>query len=149
MANVLRKGIIPYGGSYKGDGTRVAEGALGFGVPVQLGTDPDKQVETYAGGTFWGISVRDETLTALDGSGNVVTYSYYPNKYPVSIIRQGYIVVEVAEAVDAGDPVYVHNTSGKFYKSADGSDRTLISGLQYETSAGENEQAILSANLPA
>jgi len=148
MANVLRKGIIPYGGSYKGDGTRVAEDALGFGVPVELGSDPDKQVKTYAGGTFWGISVRDETLTALDGSGNVVTYSYYPDEYPVSIIRQGYIVVEVAEAVKAGDPVYV-DTSGKFYKSDDELDRTLISGLRYETSAGKDEQAILSANLPA
>lgn len=147
MANVVRKGIIAYGGAYKGDGTRVAEGTVNFGDPVQLGTDEEKQVKTYAGGTFWGVAVRDETLTGLDGSGNIVTFGYIPTKHPLSVLRQGYISVEVAEAVTAGDPVYIE-TDGTYFKQAGGT-RDLISGAQYETDAAKDGLAILSLNLPA
>lgn len=149
MANILRKGLIPRGGQLHGDGSKAAEGTVSFGVGVQLGADPATQVKKFVGGTFWGVAVRDETIAGLDGSGNVVVFAYYPDGHAVSVLRKGPIVVEVEEAVAAGDPVYCSNTTGNFYKQA-GGGQTLVSGAQFLTAAAaDGDLAEIELNLPA
>ena len=146
MADILRKGLIAEGGTLHGDGDKAAEGAIPFGVGVQLGTAAT-QVKKYAGGTFWGVAVRDEAITGLDGSGNVVALPYYPDGYPVSVLRKGPIVVEVEEAVAVGDPVYCNDTTANFQKSATGAHE--VPGAVFKTAAAaDGDLAIIELNLP-
>ena len=146
MADILRKGLIPEGGMLHGDGDKAAEGTIPFGVGVQLGTAAT-QVKKFAGGTFWGVAVRDETITGLDGSGNVIVFPYYPDGHAVSVLRKGPIVVEVEEAVAVGDPVYCNNTTANFQKSASGA--TLVPGARFKTAAAANgDLAVIELNLP-
>lgn len=148
MADILRKGLIPRGGQLHGDGDKAAEGTVPFGVGVQLGTDPATQVKKFVGGTFWGVAVRDETISGLDGSGNVVVFSYYPDGHAVSVLRKGPVVVEVEGAVTAGAAVYCNDTTGNFQAGASGG--TLISGAQFVTAAAaDGDLAEIELNLPA
>ncbi len=147
MADILRKGLIPRGGVIHGDGDKAAEGTVPFGVGVQLGTAAT-QVKKFAGGTFWGVAVRDETITGLDGSGNVVVFSYYPDGHAVSVLRKGSVVIEVEGAVTVGAAVYCNDTTGNFQAASSGG--TLVSGAQFVTAAAaDGDLAEIELNLPA
>jgi hypothetical protein len=105
-------------------------------------------VKKFAGGTFWGVAVRDETIAGLDGSGNAVVFAYYPDGHAVSVLRKGPIVVEVEEAVAVGDPVYCSKTTGNFYKQA-GSGQVLVPGATFLTAAEtDGDLAEIELNLP-
>jgi len=149
MSDILRKGLIPRGGMLHGDGDKAAEATIPFGVGVQLGADPATQVKQFVGGTFHGVAVRDETISGLDGSGNVVVFAYYPTGHAISVLRKGPIVVEVEEQVAVGDPVYCSNTTGNFYKQA-GGGQTLVNGAVFLTAAAaDGDLAEIELNLPA
>ena len=147
MADILRKGLIAEGGVLHGDGDKAAEGTIPFGVGVQLGTDAATQVKKYAGGTFWGVAVRDETISGLDGSGNVITFPYYPDGHAVSVLRKGPIVVEVEGAVAVGDPVYCNDTTANFQKTNTGAHEVV--GAKFITAAAKDgDLAVIELNLP-
>jgi len=148
MSDILRKGLIPRGGMLHGDGDKAAEATIPFGVGVQLGADPATQVKQFVGGTFHGVAVRDETISGLDGSGNVVVFAYYPTGHAVSVLRKGPIVVEVEDQVTVGAAVYCNTTTGNFQKGAGGG--TLIAGAVFLTAAAaDGDLAEIELNLPA
>jgi len=148
-AKILQKGKVAKGGYHGGEGDRAAENVIPFGCGVQLGTDPDTQVKKFAGGVFYGVALYDPTKgVTVDGSGNTISYKRYNIGDAVSVIRKASgIVVEVEDAVDAGDAVYCNNTTGNFQKGSSGG--TLVGGAKFVTSAtGDGELAELDINLP-
>jgi len=101
------------------------EATLGFGLPVSQGT-ADKGV-TLGGSAFKGVTVRDVTLRPS-------SEDLYLETENVGVLRHGEIWVTVAEAVDAGDPVYYDTTTGAWYKQA-GGGRVQVTGAKWTTSA--------------
>ena len=79
-----------------------AEGSIEFGAGVELGTDPDKQVATFAGGTFAGVA---KFIQNEDG--------VYADKDTVSVVSSGRVIVDTLEVdVDAGDTAYIVDATG-------------------------------------
>jgi len=146
---ILEKGKVPQGGARGGDGTRAAEGAIPFGCAVELGTTKAEQVKKFAGGTPWGIAIYDPSKGYdVDSSGNTTITRQYLDTDPVSVLTHGNIVVEVEEAVDVGDPVYVDDTTANFHKSA-GAGKTLLPNARFETAAAaDGDLAEVRINLP-
>ena len=79
-----------------------AEGAIDFGAALQLGTDPDKQVSPFLGGTFAGVA-----KFAHNETGD------YADKETVSVVSFGRVMVDtLAVAVVAGEIAYVVDATG-------------------------------------
>lgn len=106
--------------------TGICEDAtLGFGLPVSRGV-ADAGV-TKGGSQFSGVTVRDVTLPASQED-------LYNEGDEVGVLRHGVIWLTVAEAVNAGDPVYFNTSTGAWYKSAS-AGRSLVADAMWETSA--------------
>lgn len=88
-----------------------AETAISFGQPVQLGTDPTKQVKALvAGGTFFGIAIGTNyanaggvlsTNTTTEQLVNVTSNNSWTNPIGsmVSVMKLGRIVIQVGATV--------------------------------------------------
>jgi len=144
---ILKKGRIPTGSAAGGLtwGRFAAEGIVEFGAPVEFGTDTERQMTAFAGNTFAGVAVWDETrrLRDRDGSGNPVWLEKYYDGDSLAVRRKGPVVVEVGEAIVAGtDPVYV-STDGKFYKQA-GDGRTLVSSAAWGSDSQSADSLLLA-----
>jgi hypothetical protein len=87
-----------------------AEGRVPFGRLVCLGTDKDKQVKLPAlSGDVTGLKAKRGVALqqhSLENAQDGLAPGY-PDKHPVSVMSKGAVYVEVEEAVDAGDDVYV------------------------------------------
>lgn len=95
-----------------------AETAISFGQPVQLGTDPTKQVKALvAGGTLWGIAIESNfasaggvlsTNTTTEQVVNVTSNNThtYPIGSMVPVVKVGRVVIQVGATVS-------QNTVGK------------------------------------
>lgn len=98
-----------------------------------------------------GVSVATQGNENLVGTGGS-----YVAKSAASILKKGRIWVQVEEAVNVGDPVFVRFASGgggtqagAFRKSADTATAAAVSeGMKYLTSALAAGFVILEVNLP-
>jgi hypothetical protein len=107
-----------------------SEGAIAVGKAVELGTDPAKQVKaSVTAANVIGISIFEQKVDASP---------LYPDEYAVPVMTFGDVWVEVAEAVTAGDAVYL-STEGAFGSSTG----SAVTGMTYLTSAGVGELAIV------
>lgn len=91
--------------------SKIAEGAIPFGIGVVAGTDAERQVKTAAlsTDTFRGVSVHEHV--EKDASGN----AQYADEKMVSVLRKGLIVVVVETTVAApaiDDDAYVNTAVG-------------------------------------
>lgn len=100
-------------------------GGIGFGVAVTQGTN-DHECTAFAGsGSVLGITARDRSVDP--GSPDE-----YAEGDSARILTQGVIWVTAAEAVDAGDAVYVE--SDGTFTGTDSSTATAISNARWDTS---------------
>ncbi|MBE0437996.1 MAG: hypothetical protein IBX56_19615 [Methylomicrobium sp.] len=75
-----------------------AEGVIAFGAGVERGTDPAKQVVTFAGGDFLGVALFNHTSTAGE----------YQDKDSVGVLRTGRVIVDTGDVeVTAGEAAYI------------------------------------------
>lgn len=105
-----RPGLVQ-GSDYKID-TGICEVAagIGFGLAVGQGVGDKGIVLGGALSGFRGISVRDITQYDVAASGaNVDEYPRYAN---MALLTRGFIYVQPAVAVVAGDPVHYNATTG-------------------------------------
>jgi len=152
---ILQAGKPAVGGFLHAWGHLAAEEPLDFGRAVQYGTDSETQCKLFTtGGKFIGISVYDATkgYETRDGSGNpseVRRYLQYDN---VVILRKGTVPVIAAETVEAGDSVYIDDTTGEFYAGS-GAGKTLLAGATWVSDSvsvtGEGVIALIEIDLPA
>jgi len=103
-----------------------AETAIKFGQPVQLGTDPAKQVKALgAGGTFFGIAIHSN-IPAISGELStkdtddfqvkiMASNEGYPKGAMLPVLRLGRIAIKVTAVTE--DTV---NKTLAWYKLADG-----------------------------
>lgn len=101
---------------------------LHAGMPVQWGTDPNKQVQIYESG---------DSLTAANFAGLVILdpsraygTTMIPDKAGVAVLRMGCMFLLPGETVAAGDPVYYKLSDGTFWKSQ-GSGRVRLPGVRW------------------
>ena len=107
-----------------------AEGAIGVGKAVELGTDPAKQVKaSLTASKVIGIAIFENKVDETP---------LYPDEYAVPVCTFGDVWVEVAESVTAGASVYL-STAGAWGSSTG----SAVSGMTYLTSAGSGELAIV------
>ena len=80
-----------------------AEGVIEFGKAVERGTDSAKQVKSFDGGVFAGISV----FSQAEETGQ------YKDKGSVSVMSSGRVVVDtLAVEVEAGEAAYAVDATG-------------------------------------
>lgn len=133
-----------------------AEGAVGFGLGLEYGTDPEKQVAVPSDdtGTFAGVSVFSHKqvqgidLTATENE-LYSTGSEYRDGDTVNVLRRGRVWVEVTDAVTANATAYVDVTSATadYGKFTDVATSNVQAGV-FRTDASTGELAILEINLP-
>jgi len=89
-------------------------GGLTFGVPVQVGTDEEKQVKAWAsGGRLFGFTLYDGRKgTGPDDAGTVVRF--YAEKIAGAVMRKGRIWAEAAAAITAGGQLALLKTATVF-----------------------------------
>ena len=110
-----------------------AESDIKFGSAVKRGSDKDKQcLPLDAVDNFLGIALRDD----LQREGVITAKSM------VSVMTKGRVVVQVTEAVVAGDKAYVH-ADGSFNKT---SEDGLLIGVFASTQDSKDELTILEIN---
>lgn len=80
--------------------SKKAEGAIDFGMPVKRGTDEDQVIK--GGPLPIGIAVRH--LDAEDDS--------YADEETVTVLRMGYVYLDVSETGSAGDALNVVDATG-------------------------------------
>ena len=101
-----------------------AEGAVGFGVPVQLGTTKDRQVKvltTSAGQAALAVGISQHTYSVEQSSAGVVQYA---DKQSVSMLKRGRIWVNTDDAVVAGAVANLKLSSGLF------TDEAVAAGIE-------------------
>lgn len=107
-----------------------AEGNTGFGVCVEFGTDAEKQVKVFDGGTIAGFSLH--TNKAPGG---------YKNTQTVNVLRKGVVAVRVdgdaGAGVAKGQPVYVIAETG--YATDDDTGNTAVPGCVFHGAAFDFE----------
>ena len=107
-----------------------SEDGVAPGQVVERGTDPDKQVKaSVTAANVIGIAIFENKAEETP---------LYPEGYAVPVCTFGDVWVEVAEAVTAGDAVYL-STAGAFGSSTG----SAVTGMTYLTSAGVGELAIV------
>jgi|GEM_PF-4988020 len=89
-------------------------GGLTFGVPVQVGTDQEKQVKAWAsGGRLFGFTLFDGRKgTGPDDAGTVVRF--YAEKIAGAVMRKGRIWVEAGATIVAGGQLALLKTATSF-----------------------------------
>lgn len=118
-------------------GSSIAEGAIGFGIGLKRGTDPEYQVLPIddAGDTFYGVALYKESQE----TGN------YADTSVVNVLRQGAVVVEATVAVNAGDAAYVNPASGNFTNNPTG---TVATGGEFTKTIAAAGLTTIEINLP-
>ena len=127
--------------------SRAAEDtAIGFGLGVIQGTDPETQAKlaTATGGTFLGVTLHQHALQDESADGFV-------EDEVMTVMRKGRVWVQTNEAVAAGDDVFFVYTgadAGKFRNDLTNADQVSAGAefLAYDSGTG---LALLSLNLPA
>lgn len=89
-----------------------AEAAIGFGVPVQLGTNPARQVKvltTSVGQAELAVGVSVASMVVEQTSGGVAQYAQYDS---VPVLKCGRIWMMTDDAVAAGAVANLKLSSG-------------------------------------
>lgn len=87
--------------------TNESSTAIGFGLAVKRGDDPEKCALAGALVDFLGVSLRDQTQDIANDD----TYAQYNN---VAILTRGYVWVQVSGTPTQDDPVHYNATTGVF-----------------------------------
>ena len=129
--------------------SKIAEGNIKFGRAVVAGTNAKIQVKTPVGATpkFLGVAVRDLAReNFLDGEER----TYYKEKDTLSILRSGYINVEIEAPVSIGDPVFYRHTAGAggtelgiFRNDDDTATCAEIKGARFEFAGDANSVVVI------
>jgi len=128
------------GNAYKGqesdassprvNGTGVAEVAIGFGVALKRGTNEGQVDLGHTAGNVFGIAIREANHEAKFRPSTGKTE--YPVTQSVSLMREGYINVEVtARAAVAGAFANVVDATGEFAGGAAGAGETASVNVQF------------------
>ncbi len=104
--------------------SRTAEAAIGFGVPVILGTDPDRQIKPTALGVGDGILVTGFSVATHAVEQSAAGVANYAIKSTVSRLRAGKIWVMTDDAVVAGAVANLKLASGYL------TDAAVASGIE-------------------
>lgn len=134
--------------------SRIGEVAVPFGKLVVLGTDKDKQCKLPTVATDitdvtkpLGVSLKSHAMES--NSAGDPTYDI---KDMVSVLHKGRVYVKVEQAVVPTDSVYVRyaaggNGLGSFGNSAGTSERALLAGARYLSTAAADGLAIVELDL--
>lgn len=100
-----------------------AEGAIGFGVPVVLGTNKERQVVAIGTGVGQGALAVGISVSGIveQTSAGVAAYA---DKDTVGVIKEGRIWVNTEDAVVAGTVANLKLSSGKF------TDEAVATGIE-------------------
>lgn len=101
-----------------------AEAAVPFGVPVQLGTDPARQVKvltTSVGQAALAYGVSIASMVIEQNSAGVAQYSQYDT---VPVLKKGRIWMNTDDAVVAGAVANLKLSSGKV------TDEAVTTGIE-------------------
>ena len=100
-----------------------AEGAIGFGVPVVLGTNKERQVVAVGTGVGQGALAVGISVSGIveQTSAGVAAYA---DKDTVGVIKEGRIWVNTEDAVVAGTVANLKLSNGKF------TDEAVASGME-------------------
>lgn len=101
-----------------------AEGAVGFGVPVKLGTNKERQVAaltTAAGQAALAVGISLHTYAVEQSSAGVVQYA---TTQSVSVLKSARVWVNTQDAVVAGATANLHLASGLF------TDEVVAAGIE-------------------
>ncbi len=102
-----------------------AQGVVGIGKAVVLGTNKERQIVQAGtgvgqGALIVGISMLSQSIEQVQSSGLV----QYADKTTVPVMRKGRIWVETNDAVVAGAVANFHLASGKF------TDEAVATGIE-------------------
>ena len=100
-----------------------AEGAIGFGVPVVLGTNKERQVVaigTGVGQAALAVGIAVSGIVEQTSAG----VAAYADKDTVGVIKEGRIWVNTDDAVTAGAVANLKLSNGKF------TDEAVASGIE-------------------
>ncbi len=107
--------------------SKIAEGAIDFGLAVQRGTDEDVQVKVgggTAGAGFLGISCR-----VLNQEGALSDAAIkYNDEDMVAILKSGWIYLNITNTGTAGSALNMNDTTGVIKAGAPGAGETAIPG---------------------
>lgn len=100
-----------------------AEAAIGFGVPVQLGTDPARQVKALTTAIGQAALARGIAVAGIveQTSGGVAAYAASQS---VGVMKRGRIWVNTDDAVVAGAKANLKLSSGLF------TDEAVAAGIE-------------------
>ena len=101
-----------------------AEAVVGFGVPVQLGTNKERQVKvltTSVGQAALAVGISVASMVVEQASNGTVVYA---DKDTVSVLKKGRIWVTTDDAVVAGAVANLKLSSGLF------TDEAVAAGIE-------------------
>jgi len=125
--------------------SKAAEGNVAFGLAVELGTDPEKQVKVAEGGAATGISVRD--LAHENDSSGVALYS---DEEAVAYMQEGFIYCSIDGTGNVGDGLTYVTTSGQLSTAAVDGTHIAIRAQLEEACAVSGDICLVRVNiLPA
>lgn len=101
-----------------------AEGVVGFGAPVVLGTDKERQVVNVGTGAGQGALVIGVALATHAVEQTSAGVAQYADKQTVSTLKDGRVWVETDDAVVAGAVANLKLSNGKF------TDAAVASGIE-------------------
>lgn len=137
----------------KGDLANEDAALAKFGLGYMLGTDPEKQFKLPAGaGVFAGVLTHQHATEkrALFTAGGAGGATGIQQDEPGLIVKVGRVVVEVDEAVTAGDAAFVRHTTsdfGKFRQDNAAGAAQAVNGVFESTTSGAG-LAVLNLNEP-
>ena len=118
--------------------SRAAEGAVGIGRTVRLGTNPEKQVAQSStavgqGALVVGFALHDHARE--QSSAGLVQFA---DKETVNVFKRGRMWIETQDAVVAGTVANLHLATGKLTDAAVGAGIEAIAQLsvRFVTSTG-------------
>ena len=97
-----------------------------------------------------GVALHQFTIEAPSVGADHVGYTFDKT---MSVLRRGRVIVQVEDAVVAGDNVYVRfavdsgSQLGAFRSDVDTASAALVKGCRYKTSAGAGELAVVDIDL--
>lgn len=130
--------------------------SLGFGLGVckdERSTRDDavrapRQSTDVTGGRFLGVTVADFAQVPPAGA----TVASFAANHMIPVLRKGQVYVSVEQSVVPGDPVYCRyaagGTLGAFGNTAGTSERALVPGAVYRSTAAISGVAVMELNAP-
>lgn len=130
------------------------DGGIAPGLVVIRGTDRERQAKlpaaTFAATEVLGITVRTHHARLdLSSTGT----ENYEDEASIPVRRKGRIWVEIEDAFEAGDPVYVRFTApgteqiGAIRTDADTANAVLVAGMRIVSSGAAGALGIVEVNL--